>query len=80
MKVSYWPGTCQGTSLYFDSYKKGQYSLKGGTADGLFVSKEIPLSSVIDTTITPQNKFSASRLVFQSTLSTEVCIINQVFF
>lgn len=78
VKVSYWPGTCQGTSVYFDSYKKGMVPLKNGVADGMFVSKIIPLTSVVDADIAPNNSLSASRIVFQSAKVDERCVVHSV--
>lgn len=78
LKVTYWPGTCQKTSVYFDSFTKGKVSLKDGSVDGIFIGKRIPLASIIDTEVTPNHGFSASRLVFQSTKSGESCVIKDV--
>ncbi|MCQ2093184.1 MAG: hypothetical protein MJY85_10960 [Fibrobacter sp.] len=78
LKVSYWPGTCQNSSVYFDSYKEGGVSLKGGTSEGAFVRKVIPLSSIIDTDITPDHVLAASRFVVQSTYPTEKCVIREI--
>ena len=78
VKVSYWPGTCQNTAVYFDSYKKGKVSLSGGYADGMFISKKIPLSSVMDTEIAPEHVYSASRMMLQSTKSAEMCVVRSV--
>jgi len=77
LKVTYWPGTCQNTKVYFDSYKEGGVSLKNGVPEGLLVSKKIPLSSIIDTGITPDHIYSASRFVVQSTSVVEKCVIRE---
>lgn len=78
VKILYWPGTCQGTSVYFDSFRKNMVSLKNGVAVGLLEGKTIPLSSIINTSITPNGELAASRLVFQSTKNEEQCFIHDV--
>lgn len=78
VKVSYWPGTCQWSKVYFDTYKNGRYSLSDGYADGLFVSKKIPLNTVINTAVTPENGLSATRFVIENTNATERCLIHSI--
>lgn len=78
VKVRYWPGTCQGTSVYFDSFKKNMVSLRNGVVEGMLVGKTIPLSSIINTEITPAGGLSASRFVFQSTKIEERCVVHDV--
>lgn len=77
-KIYYWPGTCQNTKVYFDSYKEGGVSLRDGYSEGMFVGKKIPLSEIIDTDISPDHAYSASRIVFQSTYNAEKCIVRAV--
>lgn len=80
LKVTYWPGTCQMTGVYFDSYKKGIVNLRGGVVDGNLVSRVIPLSDAVNTAAVPQGGLAASRLTFQSINSDERCIIHDVMF
>lgn len=78
LKVSYWPGTCQGTGVYFDSYKKGYFSLSNARIEGNFAVAEIPLSSIINTDVTPENKKSAFRLTFENKRANDKCIVNNI--
>ena len=78
LKVTYWPGTCQHTSVYFDSYDKKPGLLKHGVTDGNFESLDIPLSQIVDISITPQNKPVASRLVLKSLSTNEKCIVKSI--
>jgi hypothetical protein len=78
LSVVYWPGTCQKTKVYFDSFKKGAVSLRGGAKSGNFMKVEIPLSKIVDVSMTPQNKFAAFRLTMQSDAASEKCIVKSV--
>ena len=80
LQVYYWPGTCQGTGVYFDSYESGMQLLRDNpTADGNFLVKEIPLSDIIDTKITHDYRKIASRLVFRSVQGAEKCLVYRIF-
>lgn len=78
LKVEYWPGTCQKTAIYFDSFRDSRYSLENGNASGNFESKDIPLSKILDVSLTPQNKLAASRLSLQSKSADETCIVKSI--
>ena len=78
--VYYWPGTCQGTGVYFDSYSSGIDLLRNNAvADGNFLVKEIPLSDIIDAKITHDHRKIASRLVFANVKTDEVCSVYRIF-
>ena len=78
LKVTYWPGTCQNTTLYFDSFQRQRYPLNGGTRSGNFVEVKVPLSKIVDVSLTPQNKFAAHRLNMQSLSADEKCIVKSI--
>ena len=78
LSVVYWPGTCQKTNVYFDSFKKGGTSLKGGVKSGDLMKKDIPLSKIVDVSMTPQNKLAAFRLSMQSVSPDEKCIVKSI--
>jgi len=78
--VYYWPGTCQGTGVYFDSYSSGMELLRNNAhVDGNFMVKEISLSDIIDAKITHNHRKIASRLVFASVKTDEVCSVYRIF-
>ena len=78
--VYYWPGTCQGTGVYFDSYSSGMELLRNNVyVDGTFMVKEIPLSDIIDAKITHNHRKIASRLVFANVKTEEVCSVYRIF-
>ena len=75
----YWPGSCQRTGVYFDSFASGMQYLDGSsTMENGFVVKEILLSDVLDTKITQSHKKIASRLVFKSGRTEEVCLVYRI--
>lgn len=78
LMVSYWPGTCQGTGIYFDSFKKGMVMLKNGVANGSWLSAVVNLNDVVDTRVTPNNMLSATRLVLEGVKADERCIIHDI--
>jgi hypothetical protein len=78
IKVTYWPGTCMKTGVYFDSFQKHRFSLKNGTKSGNFMNVDIPLSKIVDVSLTPQNKYAAFRLNLQSLFADEKCIVKAV--
>lgn len=80
VKVTYWPGTCQRSMLYFDTYRNGMQPLGDGVADGGFVSKRIPLHRVVNTIVTPKNDFYATRMVIENTQRGERCLIRDITF
>ena len=80
LQVYYWPGTCQGTGVYFDSFESGLQLLRDNPkVDGNFLVKEIPLSDIIDTKITYNHRKIASRLVFRSVQGNEKCFVYRIF-
>jgi hypothetical protein len=77
--VYYWPGTCLGTGVYFDSYSTEMELLRNNAvADGNFLVKEIPLSDIIDAKITHNHRKITSRLVFANVKTDEVCSVYRI--
>lgn len=79
LHVIYEPGTCQETSVYFDSFKKGRQSLAGGVPSEGYLDKTIPIQSIIDTDVTPNNGLSASALSFNAQKTGEKCVVRNIF-
>ncbi|WP_295039050.1 hypothetical protein [uncultured Fibrobacter sp.] len=78
LKITYWPGTCSGTGVYFDSFKKGRKMIGSGRMDGNFMVSEIPLAEIVNTLYTPEQKLVASRLVFENVVTNEECLIHDI--
>lgn len=89
LQVTFWPGTCQKTQVYFDKKDNkynaatGQYGtnsvlLSGGGQAGGWETKNIPLTAIIDQQTTPLNTLSALRLYFVAPTGSEQCIIHQI--
>ena len=78
LKLTFWPGTCSGTGVYFDSYKKGLVKMGSGNMEGNFAVTEIPLDEIINTLYTPEYSKAASRLVFENTSVSERCLIRSI--
>ena len=78
LKIRFWPGTCGGVGVYFDSFKKGLKKIGTGSVDGNFRVTEIPLAGIINTLYTPEGKKSASRLVFETTVDNEHCLVHDI--
>ena len=78
LKVVYWPGSCEGTSVYFDSFRNGHKKLGVGNMSGNFMVTEIPLVDIINMLYTPEHKKVASRLVFENFRSEEQCLIHNI--
>lgn len=78
LKVSYWPGTCQGTKVYFDSYVQGAQSLASQNFAGNFIETTIPLEKMINRNFSLDNDLTASRLVLRGTKSDELCFIKNI--
>lgn len=78
LEVVYWPGTCQNTNVYFDSYRKSKVSLSHGKNLENMLVFSIPLEQVVDTRLTPDGGLSASRLSLQATAVNETCIIKSI--
>lgn len=76
--VSYWPGTCQGTSIFFDAKFKKNVVIGNGSLQNGFVSKKLPLSDLVNTDITPKGSLSASRLGLQAMRAGEKCIVHSI--
>lgn len=76
--VSYWPGTCQNTSIFFDAKSKKNVNMGNGSLQNGFVSKKLPLSDLINTDITPKGSLSASRLGLQAMRDNEKCIVRSI--
>ena len=76
--VSYWPGTCQNTSIFFDAKSKKNVNMGNGSLQNGFVVKKLPLTDLINTDITPKGSFSASRLGLQAMRNNETCIIRSI--
>ena len=78
LQVNFWPGTCEGTGVYFDSNRKGLRKLTSGRVEGNFNVAEIPLASLVNTLYTPEMKLSASRLVFENVRVGERCLVHDI--
>lgn len=78
LKIVFVPGTCQKTSIYFDSRSNGKRNLVNNLKQNEFAYKILPLSELIDTSITPMQSLSASRLVIQAMNNTEKCLIQSI--
>lgn len=76
--VTYVPGTCQNTMVYFGGTAVGAIKLNSGSSQGNLVSQKIPLSSIINTQITPKGSLSASRLSLQAKKDSETCKIKSI--
>lgn len=78
LNVVYWPGTCQNTSIFFDAKSKKNVNLGNGSLQNGFVSKKLPLTDLINTSITPKGSLSASRLGLQAMWANEKCIVRSI--
>lgn len=78
LKVSYMPGTCQKTSVYFDSFRNGAHSLAGGVLRNGLMEVSIPLKELVDMQTTPGFTLSASRLSLIGNNSSEKCIVHRI--
>jgi len=78
LELFHWPGTCQHTIAYFDSYRKSNVVLKRGTASNGLLRSVILLDDIVDRRLTPNNGLSASRLVLQGTAVNEKCNIKSI--
>lgn len=78
LKISYWPGTCQATKVYFDSYVQGAQSLVSQNFAGNFIETIIPLEKIVNKDFSVDNDLSASRLVLRGTRSDELCFIRDI--
>lgn len=76
--VSYWPGTCQNTGVYFDSNRNGAVPLKAGLLSGYFVKKIVELKDLADDKLSVGNGVSASRLNFFGNKANESCLIHEI--
>ncbi len=75
----YWPGSCQRTGVYFDSFASGmQYLDRTSTIENGFVVKEIALSDILDTRLSHNHRKIASRLIFRSGKIDEVCLVYRI--
>ena len=78
LEVTYWPSTCQNIRVYFDSKVIQNANLGGGVAKNGLVVKQVPLSEIINTEITPESSFSVYRLNMQGTAAGERCIVKSM--
>lgn len=78
LEVTYWPGTCQKTRLYFDSKVVRDANLANGNAENGFVVKKLQLIDVVDTEMSPSADFDVSRLNLQGMAAGERCIVKSV--
>jgi hypothetical protein len=76
--VTYWPGTCQSTSIFFDAKSKKNVNIGNGSLQNGFVVKILPLSDLVNTDITPKGSLSASRLGLQAMRANEKCIVRSI--
>ena len=78
LEVTYWPGSCQNIRVYFDSKVVQNANLGGGVIKNGLVVKQLPLSEIVNTEITPESSFSVSRLNLQGTVAGERCIVKSM--
>jgi len=78
LKVSFEPGTCQNTMVYFDSKNPNGRNLVRSTLQNGIAYKILPLSEIVDTEVTPNHALSASRLVLQAISDNESCTIRSI--
>ena len=78
LEVTYWPGSCQNIRVYFDSKVVQNANLGGGVVKNGLVVKQVPLSEIINTEMTPESSFSVSRLNMQGTVAGERCIVKSM--
>ncbi len=78
LQVTFIPGTCQDTKVYFDSYRRGGVKLGDLQSAAPFSRVTIPLASIVDSRLAIDGALSASRLVFQSARSGESCYIRDI--
>jgi len=78
LKVEYLGNTCQGSELYFGTASHGKVNLGNKTVQNEFVNKVLPLSEIINTSVTAGNGFSASRLTLQALKQGETCVIRSI--
>ena len=78
LKVTYWPGTCQGTRVYFDSYPSGAKRLEIGSVSGNFLVKTIPLKDIINTDFTQEQGLSGAKLFLRASSVGERCVVNKI--
>ena len=76
--VEFVPGTCENTTVYFDTKPVGSANLGNNRLQNDFVSKILPLSEIVNTLVTPNGSLSASRLTLQSLHSNEKCSIKSI--
>lgn len=76
--VSYVPGTCTNTAIYFDTGTSGSANLASNELQNTFAVKKLPLSKIINTQLTPKGSFSASRLIIQALKDNETCKIKSI--
>ena len=78
LEVIYWPGSCQNIRVYFDSKVVQNANLGGGVVKNGLVVKQVPLSEIINTELTPESSFSVSRLNMQGTAAGERCVVKSM--
>ncbi|MBO7414729.1 MAG: hypothetical protein J6U20_13890 [Fibrobacter sp.] len=78
LEVIYWPGSCQNIRVYFDSKVVQNANLGGGVSKNGLVVKQVPLSEIINTEITPESSYSVSRLNMQGIATGERCIVKSI--
>lgn len=78
LEVTYWPGSCQNIRVYFDSKVVQNANLGGGDLKNGLVVKQVPLSEIINTEMTPESSFSVYRLNMQGTAAGERCIVKSI--
>jgi hypothetical protein len=78
LKVEYWPGTCQSTTIFFDAKSKKNVNIGNSSLQNGFVVKILPLQDLINTDVTPKGSLSASRLGLQAMKSNERCVVHSI--
>lgn len=79
LKVEYRAGTCLHSEIYFGNASKGKVNLgSNNSLQNEFVSKILPLSQIVNTSVTASNGYSASRLTLQAMRANETCEIRSI--
>ena len=79
LKVEYRAGTCLHSEIYFGTASKGKVNLgSNNSLQNEFVSKILPLSQIVNTSVTASNGYSASRLTLQAMRANETCEIRSI--
>ena len=77
--VEFEPGTCGHTEVYFDAKDTGSPNLGNSCLQNGYEKKNLPLSQIINTKVTPGGSYSVSRLKIQAVKADETCNIKAIY-